>query len=90
MLFHGLSLFYINSSDEDKDCMYIQGDSAWSPMIGLAQVISKEFQCTVSIDYEEPGNDFGGESVFENGELSNKIVFLMLLNHKTIHVVVHV
>ena len=69
---YGGRWFDINDIDEDENYMHISGDSAWSPMIGLAQAISKEFQCDVSIDYEESGCDFGGQSVFENGELTQE------------------
>ncbi len=57
-----------NNADDQNIC--IQGDSAWSPMLGMCQALSKEFQCEINIEYEESGCDFGGENQYTNGELN--------------------
>ena len=54
--------------DVEEDYINISGDSAWSPVEGMCQAISKEFNCHVLINYSESGCDFGGESNFINGE----------------------
>ena len=55
--------------DEHSDTeIRLSGDSAWSPMLGLCQVLSKEFECKVEIQFEESGADFGGEFHFDNGQ----------------------
>ena len=53
--------------EEGEDYISISGDSAWSPMRGMCQAISAEFKCEICITYEEAGNDFGGEIVYDCG-----------------------
>jgi hypothetical protein len=60
--------------EERSSIIYINGDSAWSPMDGMCKAISKEFECTVRINYEEPSCDFGGEIHYVNGE--ENIIFI--------------
>ena len=50
----------------------VTGDSAWSPMTGLAALISKVYQVRVEIAYSEGGMDFAGRAVFNNGILNDK------------------
>lgn len=48
------------SDEEGQDAFYLHGDSAWSPMTGLALCLSKEFHCTIVLEYAEGGIDFAG------------------------------
>ena len=43
------------------------GDSAWSPPLGLAELISKLFDCEVRIEFSEPGMDFAGIYTYVDG-----------------------
>lgn len=64
---YGGRWFAFNLDDHTDDYAQISGDSAWSPMIGMCEVISRELECEVHIDYSESGSDFGGETIFRNG-----------------------
>jgi len=55
-----------NNGDDENICIY--GDSAWSPMEGMCEALSKEFQCEINIEFEEGGCDFGGETNYVNGD----------------------
>ena len=52
--------------------MYIYGDSAWSPAKGLWRKISKEYNLEITLDYSEPGCNFGGTISFTNGEITHE------------------
>ncbi len=56
----------IDISDEENE-LVLQGDTAWSPLEGLCEAISKEFDCFVMIEFEESGCDFGGETHYKSG-----------------------
>jgi len=43
----------------------VSGDSAWSPPIELIKQICIEYKVHASIEYEEPGCDFGGRVEFD-------------------------
>lgn len=43
------------------DELVITGDSAWSPMIGLFEMVSVEFGVEVDLSFEEMGYDFAGK-----------------------------
>ena len=52
----------------------VSGDSAWSPPIELIKQICVEYGVTATIEYEEPGCDFGGRTEFnELGEVVEEI-----------------
>ena len=52
----------------------ISGDSAWAPPIELIKQICIEYKVYASIEYEEPGCDFGGIAEFnEAGEIVEEI-----------------
>jgi len=52
----------------------VSGDSAWSPPIELIKQICVEYGVTATIEYEEPGCDFGGRTEFnELGEVVDEI-----------------
>jgi len=46
--------------------LVITGDSAWSPMIGLFEMVSAEFGVEVELDFEEMGYDFAGKICWDN------------------------
>jgi hypothetical protein len=43
------------------------GDSAWAPPLGLAELLSKAFDCEVRIEFSEPGMNFAGVYTYVNG-----------------------
>jgi hypothetical protein len=52
----------------------VSGDSAWSPPIELIKQICVEYGVTATIEYEEPGCDFGGKTEFDElGEIVEEI-----------------
>ena len=52
----------------------ISGDSAWGPPIELIKQICIEYKVHASIEYEEPGCDFGGRVEFDElGEVVEEI-----------------
>jgi hypothetical protein len=54
----------VNDISECDDIIYISGTSAWSPFLGLSEMISKLFpQITVEHSYSESGCDFGGKCI---------------------------
>lgn len=60
-------------SIEGKDkssYIVISGDSAWSPMIPLCAKLSKHYNASIVIEYEECGNDFGGRYTFSDGYIT--------------------
>ena len=54
-----------NAMERDNRSMTIQGDSAWGPPIYLMELLAKEFDLNILIEYEESGNDFGGYSKYD-------------------------
>lgn len=57
---------------EGDDMMFITGDSAWGPAEGLWEKISKDYNLHIELTYSEPGHDFAGKTVWENGDLIDK------------------
>lgn len=55
-----------NAMDRDNESMTLQGDSAWSPPIHLMELLAKEFDLKILIEYEESGCDFGGYCKFDS------------------------
>lgn len=49
--------------------MSIQGDSAWSPPTQLMELLAKEFKLEITIEFEEPGCDFGGYCTYDSNGL---------------------
>lgn len=43
------------------------GDSAWAPPLGLAELLSKAFDCEVRIEFSEPGMNFAGIYTYVDG-----------------------
>ena len=58
----------IDSMEFDGESLYLYGYSAWKPADGLWEKISKDYNATVSCEYSEPGCDFAGKTIWENGE----------------------
>ena len=56
-------------TEEDFDSYgIIRGDSAWSPMVHLCQLLSDKYlDIKIEIFYEEDDHSFGGKHLFENG-----------------------
>ena len=53
--------------ETDKDVLVVRGDSAWAPPIGIAEVLTKVYDCTIRLEYDEPGMDFAGIEYYKNG-----------------------
>lgn len=51
----------------EQGVIYISGNTAWSPPIGLLEKISQKFGVKVSLTYTEEGMDFIGASVIIDG-----------------------
>lgn len=65
----GTKWFEFEITQEDDATVYVSGDSAWSPPVGMVEAFCKAFQLSAEIEYEEPGMDFAGKVyVDENGE----------------------
>lgn len=58
---------YTYDVEHDPDAIYISGNTAWSPPIGLLEKISQKFGVKVSLTYAEEGMDFIGASVIIDG-----------------------
>tara|TARA_R110002020_G_scaffold474126_2_gene704699 strand:- start:31 stop:666 length:636 start_codon:yes stop_codon:yes gene_type:complete len=43
----------------------VSGDSAWSPPVKLIKEICKYYKVSATMEYEEPGCDFGGETIID-------------------------
>lgn len=54
-----------NAMDRDNGSMTLQGDSAWGPPIYLMELLAKEFDLKILIEFEESGNDFGGYNKYD-------------------------
>lgn len=52
---------------EDINKLIVRGDSAWAPPIGIAEVLTKAYDCTIRLEYDEPGMDFAGIEYYKNG-----------------------
>ena len=57
---------------EDSDILYIEGESAWNPAIGLWKQISKEYHTSIELTYTEQGQNFAGNITFQNGEITHE------------------
>jgi hypothetical protein len=55
---------------EGDDLMYVTGDSAWGPALGLWEKVSREFSVDIDLTYSEPGMNFAGRNTWSNGELT--------------------
>lgn len=52
---------------EDSDCtMYMNGDSAWSPVLQLMEKLAVDYNFHITISYCEPGMNFAGECEYDN------------------------
>jgi hypothetical protein len=51
----------VTEVDGKIECVTLQGDSAWSPMLFLFEKIAKRLKLNGEGNYEEPGMDFAGE-----------------------------
>jgi len=52
--------------NEDDESLLISGDTAWSPPESLLEEICKHYGIECRIEFEEPGNDFGGYATFNS------------------------
>lgn len=56
-------------------------DTAWSPPIAAIETISQQYpDCLFMLVYDEPGMDFYGESIFQNGMLTHEINSASVVN----------
>jgi hypothetical protein len=51
---------FFPSTDLSDGQLFITGDSAWSPMIGLFETICAEYGVECVLEYDESGYDFAG------------------------------
>lgn len=56
----------------DETCIELSFDTAWSPPVGFCQMLTKLYGVKCEIHYEEPGNDFCGMSIIEDGEITKE------------------
>ena len=56
------------SYDDVLICIY-GFQTAWSPPVGFCQMLSKQYGVKCELQYEEPGNDFCGKTIVEDGEI---------------------
>jgi hypothetical protein len=54
------------SAELNEDSLIITGDSAWSPMIGLFEMICAEYGVEAELEYDEMGYDFAGKIVWDS------------------------
>ena len=48
----------------NDNILYINGDSAWTPVTELVGLISEKYKVSANINYEEQGNNFAGEETY--------------------------
>jgi hypothetical protein len=64
----GTKWFDLSYVSEIEDTFFIiNGFSAWAPPLVFFEILSEMYNLKITIDYEEPGNDFGGQCVVNNG-----------------------
>lgn len=69
---YGTKWFDFEIESEDGE-LTVSGDSAWSPPLELVKQICIKYKLTACAEYEEPGNDFGGRTIFnEEGVVSEE------------------
>lgn len=59
------------SETEDNNLFIIDGISAWSPPLGFFEKLSEIFNLSITIEYEEPGMNFGGQCIIKNGAIES-------------------
>lgn len=64
---------FVPSVELEGDTLYISGDSAWSPMVGLFERICVEYGVEATLNYDEMGYDFAGRISWDSSgvELEN-------------------
>lgn len=55
--------------ETDKDVLVVRGDSAWAPPTGIAEVLTKAYDCTIRLEYDEPGMNFAGIEYYRKGSI---------------------
>lgn len=68
---YGTKWWDYNIDQRGKDYINISGDSAWSPPTGFLAKLSKHYNVEIRGEYEEPGMDFGGYTIYKNGEVAD-------------------
>lgn len=61
-------LSYNDIQTDIDDYIEIEADSAWAPPTGWGLIISKKYNCTVKIKYDEPGMQFMGIYIASKGK----------------------
>ena len=51
---------------EDSNTIYMDGDSAWSPVLQLMEKLAVDYNFHITISYSEPGVNFAGECEYDN------------------------
>ena len=54
------------SLEDDNSTMYMNGDSAWSPVLQLMEKLAVDYNFHITISYSEPGMNFAGECEYDN------------------------
>jgi hypothetical protein len=65
----GTRSFDIDWQRDSDTTARLSGDSAWSPPCEFMRLVSKKFNLSIFMDYEESGNDFGGFYECKNGDV---------------------
>lgn len=55
--------------DFTDGCLVINCETAWSPPTEFVENLTKVYNVTCEMTYEEPGNDFAGKIVVSDGEI---------------------
>lgn len=63
---YGTRWFRAELSNTGNGELIVNGDSAWSPPIGMAQAFCSHFGLECEFEYEESGNDFGGKTTINS------------------------
>jgi len=69
----GSRYFHCEFSMEGDNCIYMSGESAWSPVVPFIHLICQKYSLTANGEYEESGLDFGGFfTIDEDQQLTDK------------------
>lgn len=62
----------IEEQPDGESCLQLYGDSAWSPVNGLMQILAKKYGLTAVNQYEEGQSFYGRAEVSEDGILTDE------------------
>jgi hypothetical protein len=61
--------FWLERNEDNS--MTVLGDSAWCPPHEFLQMLSDHYPVKITAEYEERGQDFGGTTTYEAGEVDD-------------------